>query len=241
MAKAKERSRAMDVIALIAGVSVLTGPLLAWLRAVPALVGFYMFMLGGLVAIVAALSGLISAARGRGFGLGRTVALLAAMVFVFTAFRAGNRSMINDYTTNLGDPPAFRHATQLPGNEGRDLAYPKAFAETQRDCCADLQPLKVAVPQAETLQRAERVAAQMPHWTVTEVDRDNGTVEAVAESVVFGFKDDVVIRVRPDGAATIVDVRSKSRDGKGDMGVNAARIRAYIAALAQAAAPGAKN
>ena len=129
MAKAKERSRAMDFIALIAGVAVLTGPLLAWLRVVPALVGFYMFMLGGLVAIIAALSGLVSAARGRGFGFGRTIALLAAMVFVFTAFRAGNRSMINDYTTSLDDPPAFRHASQ-PGC--RTGPSPKSTATTVR-------------------------------------------------------------------------------------------------------------
>ena len=240
MAKAKQRSAAVDTIALLAGVCVFTGPVLAWLRVVPALVGFYMFMLGGLVAILTALSGLITAARGRGFGFGRSVALLAAMVFVFTAFRAGNRSMINDYTTSLDDPPAFHHAGQLPGNEGRDLAYPKAFAETQRDCCADLHAAKIAAPPADAVQRAERVAAQMPHWTVTEVDRDNGTVEAVAESVVFGFKDDVVIRVRPDGTTSIVDVRSKSRDGKGDMGVNANRIRAYVSALEQGAAPATK-
>lgn len=234
MARARNRSRAIDVVALLAGVCVLIGPLLAWLRVVPALAGFYTFMLGGIVAVLAGLSGLVAASRGRGFGLGRSVALLAGMVFVFTAFRAGDRSMINDYTTSLEDPPAFHHAAELPGNQGRDLSYPAAFAETQRTCCPDLQPLHVAATPPATLQRAQRVAAQMPHWTVTEVDRDHGTIEAVAESVVFGFKDDVVIRVRPDGATTVVDVRSKSRDGRGDLGVNARRIRAYLAALEQA-------
>src|SRR5207249_1400182 len=49
---------------------------------------------------------------------------------------------------------------------------------------------------------------------------------------LFGFQDDIAIRVRADGAgASRVDVRSKSRDGKGDLGTNAARIRAYVTAL----------
>jgi uncharacterized protein (DUF1499 family) len=239
MARQRKRSGTMDTIALIAAVSVFVGPILAYLRLVPALVGFYMFMLGGLIAIIATLSGFIAAARGAGFGFSRTLALLAAIVFVYAATRAGDRSMINDYTTNLDDPPAFHHAGQLPGNEGRDLSYPASFADTQRSCCADLQPLHVAAPPAQAVQRAEQVAKQMPQWTVTEVDRTNGTVEAVAESIVFGFKDDIVIRVRPDGTASVVDMRSKSRDGRGDMGVNAKRIRAYLAALQQPAAPAA--
>jgi uncharacterized protein (DUF1499 family) len=235
MAKVQNRSRAMDVIALLAGISVLAGPILAWLRVVPAIVGFAMFMLGGLVALVAALSGLIAAARGRGFGLGRSVALLAAMVFVFTAFRS-EHSMINDYTTNLDDPPTFHHATQLAENAGRDMTYPPAFAETQRGCCADLHPARISASPTEAVQRAERTAKTMPNWTVTEVDREHGTIEAIAESVVFGFKDDIVIRVRPDGAMTIVDMRSKSRQGRGDQGANAARIRQYVGALEQSPA-----
>ena len=51
---------------------------------------------------------------------------------------------------------------------------------------------------------------------------------------VFRFVDDVVIRVRADRTATVVDVRSKSRDGRGDLGANAARIRAFVAAMEDA-------
>lgn len=233
MANGQRRSGGiMDGIGLIAGLSVLAGPLLGWLRIGPPRVAFYFFMLGGLVAVIAALTALVSAARGRGFGVGRTVALVAAMVFVFTAFRAGGgASMINDYTTSLDDPPAFRHAASLGPNVGRDLAYPAEFAEVQRGCCADLKPVRIDAPPTEALRRAEATARAMPTWTVTEVDATGGTVEATSESAVFGFVDDVVIRVRPDGSGSVIDVRSKSRDGRGDMGVNAARIRAYVAAL----------
>ena len=238
MANGHRRSGIMDGIGLIAGLCVLAGPVLGWLRIGPPLFAFYLFMLGGIVAVIAALTALVSSARGRGFGMGRSLAILAAMIFVFTAFRAGGgASMINDYTTSLDDPPAYRHAGTLPENTGRDLGYPAEFAEVQRSCCADLRPARVTEAPAEALRRAERTAAAMPQWTVTQVDADGGTIEAVAESSVFGFIDDVVIRVRPDGTGSVIDVRSKSRDGRGDMGVNAARIRAYVAAL-EAAGPG---
>lgn len=233
MANGNKRSGGvMDVVGLIAVLLFVGGPLLAWLRVVPALLGFYMFLLGSLVSIIVAIALIVSLIRGRGAGLGRLLAAAAAVVFVVAAVRSsGDRSMINDYTTNLDDPPAFRHAATLPPNQGRDLTYPPAFAEIQRKCCADLQPVRLPTSALETVQRAQTTAAQMPHWTITQVDAANGTIEATAESVLFGFQDDVVIRIRPDGGASIVDMRSKSRDGRGDMGVNAARIRSYVGAL----------
>lgn len=232
MANGHKRSGILDGIGLIAGLCVLTGPLLGWLRLIPALGAFYLFLLGGLVSIIAALTALVSAARGRGFGAGRSLAILTALVFLFTAFGiGGSSSMINDFTTNLDDPPAFRKAATLAPNVGRELGYPADFADVQRSCCADLKPLRIATPPAAALERAESVARAMPTWTVTAVDPAAGTIEATSESTVFGFVDDVVIRVKPDGEGSVVDIRSKSRDGRGDMGVNAARIRAYVAAL----------
>jgi uncharacterized protein (DUF1499 family) len=232
MASGRERSGVLDAIASIAILAVIAGPLLAWLRIVPALIGFYLFLLGGLGSVVVGIAGLIGLLRGRRYGAARTLGMVVAAVFLLVAVRgSGGAPPINDFTTDLGDPPAFRHAATLPPNVGRDLSYPPAFADTQRTCCADLRAAKLSEPRAEAIARAERVASQMPRWTVTQVDRDGGTIEAVEESTLFGFQDDVVIRVRPDGTGSIVDVRSKSRDGRGDLGANAARIRAYVAAL----------
>jgi uncharacterized protein (DUF1499 family) len=58
-------------------------------------------------------------------------------------------------------------------------------------------------------------------------DPSAGRLEAVAGTFWFGFKDDVTVRVSADGAGSLVDVRSKSRVGKGDLGTNAQRIRTY--------------
>ena len=73
--------------------------------------------------------------------------------------------------------------------------------------------------------------------TVTWRDPSAGLLEAMATSRLFGFHDDVAIRVRREADGTSrVDVRSKSRDGQGDLGVNAARIRTFVGAIEAAAA-----
>ncbi|MES4792993.1 MAG: DUF1499 domain-containing protein, partial [Chloroflexota bacterium] len=63
-------------------------------------------------------------------------------------------------------------------------------------------------------------------------DRTGGEIHAVATVPVFHFKDDVTITVKPDGERVMVNVRSRSRVGKGDLGVNARRIRRFQAELA---------
>ena len=67
---------------------------------------------------------------------------------------------------------------------------------------------------------------------LVSVDIESGRIEAVATSFLFGFKDDMVIRVtETDGAQVKIDVRSKSRVGKSDLGQNAKRIRRFMEGL----------
>jgi len=233
MRRTTDRPKVLHALGLFATAAAILGPALAWLRLVPAMAGFLLLSLGGLLAIVVAVSTGVQALRGRETRLGGVVAVVVAVVFIVAAARGAGPPMINDYTTDLADPPAFRHAQALPPNAGRNLTYPASFAEMQRTCCADLQPLRLSVPPEAALSRARGVAERMPAWHITIVDTDS--FEAIATSRVFGFQDDIVIRVRPDSAgASRVDMRSKSRDGKGDRGVNAARIRAYMVELARA-------
>jgi uncharacterized protein (DUF1499 family) len=102
--------------------------------------------------------------------------------------------------------------------------------EQQRAAFPDLAPIDVASPPAETLQRAEQIAGQLG-WTVSRTDAASGVIEAYHVSRVFRFVDDVVIRVRPRASGSRVDLRSNSRVGGGDLGANAARIRAFRDAL----------
>jgi uncharacterized protein (DUF1499 family) len=235
-------SRILDRLGLVAVFLMVLGPLLAWLRLVPALAGFVTFGLGGLAALVVAILAVIRALRGRGLGSGGTAAAaIAALVFVGLAVGGGRTPMINDFTTDTVDPPVFKQAATLPQNAGRDLAYPRSFAEVQASCCADLQPVRVPLDPPAALTLVEAVASGMPRWTITRRDPQAGELEAVATSQLFGFQDDVILRVRPDASGgSRVDMRSKSRDGKGDRGVNAARIRAFETALASRAVTGSR-
>jgi uncharacterized protein (DUF1499 family) len=62
-------------------------------------------------------------------------------------------------------------------------------------------------------------------------DAAQGRIEAIATSLLFGFKDDVVVRIASAPNGTKVDIRSKSRVGRHDIGMNAKRIRAFLAKL----------
>jgi uncharacterized protein (DUF1499 family) len=216
----------------IAAVLVVVGPALAWFQVVPPIVGFVLYALGGLTAVGVGVFSVVRALRGRSLAAGGVLAIAVGALFVAVLVRRGGGPRINDFTTDTADPPAFVNAATLPGNVGRDMSYPATFAEIQRGCCSDLVPAHLKMPPAAALASVQQAAATMPDWTVTKVDAGAGTLEAVATSRLFHFQDDVVVRVRPEGdGASRVDLRSKSRVGKGDLGANAARIRRFMAAL----------
>src|SRR5262249_37957793 len=236
-------SRRLDGLGLAAVALMILGPLLAWLRLVAGLAGFITFALGGLIAIVVTILGVIRALRGRGFGGAGTVAAsIGALAFVVLAAGGRGAPRINDFTTDAADPPVFRHAATLRAPEaGRPPAPRPAFAAQQAACCADLAPARLALDPAAAFVVVEATASTMPSWTVTSRDPQARELEAVATSRLFGFQDDVVIRVRPDPAGgRRRDMPSQARGGPGDPGANAARIRAFETALAAHAAPGSR-
>jgi uncharacterized protein (DUF1499 family) len=75
-------------------------------------------------------------------------------------------------------------------------------------------------------------AAEAMDWAIVSSDQASGRIEATATVPWWGFKDDIVVVMSPNGNGTRVDVRSKSRVGKSDLGVNAARIQEYLGRIA---------
>lgn len=220
--------------------AVALGPLAIQAGAVSPYVGFRVFLLGGLCGLLALVLGSIglwrtraaSGREGRGFALRGALYGLAILALFASTSGSGGGPMINDITTSPGDPPPFVHAGQLPGNEGRDLAYPGAsFATQQQAGYPDLATIRIEAAPAEAFERS-LAAAKALGWEVTYSDAPGGVLEATQTSRIFRFVDDISVRLRADGAATLIDVRSKSRVGKGDMGANAARIRAFQQKLA---------
>ena len=96
----------------------------------------------------------------------------------------------------------------------------------------DIQPQRIYKRHAEVFPAALDAAKSMG-WEIREYDEKTGTIEAVATTRLFNSKDDVTITIAEEGDATIVNVRSKSHMGKGDLGTNARRIRAFQAELAK--------
>ena len=121
--------------------------------------------------------------------------------------------------------------TKYDDNRERSLAYPgEATASAQRAAYPDLTPIRVAAPPPEAFARA-LAAAEAEGWEITYREPGSGSFEALERSRIFHFVDDVVVRVRPAAGGSVIDVRSKSRDGRGDLGINAARIRAFRDAI----------
>lgn len=238
-----------SVAALVAGAlgllglfDVVLGPVLIRLGWVSPMFGFqWMFLLGLLEGLLALAIGLFALWRTRP-GAGRTgrplawVGVGAGVVLLGVlgvAARPGaDLPRINDITTDPDDPPVFVAAVRAPANEGRDLAYPGAeFAAQQRAAYPEVTPIRASGSVPEVTGRA-RSTAESLGWEIVDVDPQAGHLEARETSALFRFVDDVVVRVRPHPAGgTVVDVRSKSRDGRGDLGANAARIRAFSEAL----------
>ncbi len=136
---------------------------------------------------------------------------------------------IHDITTDLSDPPAFRAILPLrAGAENRADYGGPAVAAAQRQGYPDLKPLALAFSPRVAFEYA-LTAAKAMGWQVIAADPSEGRIEATASTVWFGFKDDVVVRVRSSATGSRIDVRSVSRVGKSDVGTNARRIRAYLA------------
>ena len=137
---------------------------------------------------------------------------------------------IHDISTDTADPPAFVAVLPLRQGARNPVEYRADTAAQQRIGYPDIAPLRLDVPPAEAFARAERAARAMG-WEVVAVVPSALRIEATATTLLFGFKDDVVIRIRPQGQGSLVDVRSLSRIGGSDVGANAARIRSFLGKL----------
>ncbi len=138
---------------------------------------------------------------------------------------------IHDVTTDTQDPPRFAQVLPLRATAKNSAEYGgDSIAALQRAGYPDLGPATFAEPAGATFTRARSAAGTMG-WEVVAADSVAGRIEATATTRWFGFKDDVVVRVRAVEGGSRVDVRSVSRLGGSDVGTNAARIRAFLARL----------
>jgi uncharacterized protein (DUF1499 family) len=196
--------------------------------------GFNLFGLGGLLSLCTLMLGLVALVRtrpatglsGRGRALLGTLLAAASFAALLAAAAPGaGFPPINDITTDPGDPPVFVQALMAQANSDRDMSYPGAeFEKQQRAAYPDLAPLDLPLSPDQAFD-AVLVAFQSEGLELTREDRASGHVEGFEETRIFRFVDDVVVRVRPVDGGSRIDLRSKSRDGQGDLGANGIRIR----------------
>ncbi len=136
---------------------------------------------------------------------------------------------IHDITTDTQDPPEFVEVIPLREDAPNPPEYEGGeVTEMQEEAYPDLSSLSLNMPFDEAFDIALQAANNMRGWEIVDYSRDDGRIEATDQTFWYGFKDDVVIRVRDDNDFAIIDVRSKSRVGRGDLGVNARRIERYL-------------
>ncbi|MGC1397692.1 DUF1499 domain-containing protein [Candidatus Binatus sp.] len=238
--------------ALLAITMILVGVIGAHFYFVPAFLGFQLFALGFLLSIIGSLVGLLAifltrtpqlrAGRNRAV-VGTVICALIAVPMIIIVLSGSKYPPINDITTDFDDSPEFVYAEQLQHEPNRDMKYNKAkYADRQLAGYGPIGPIKERLSPADAYARVIEVAQAIPTWKITYKDPATDTFEAVATSRLFHFHDDVVIQIRPtpDGAS-LIEMRSKSRDGIGDFGVNAKRIRHFYDRVALARSPSDQN
>lgn len=207
------------------------------------------------IAVVALVATLVRSPR-TGWRAALIALIIPAVGFGYLGYVRGQSAdipPIHDVTTNVEDPPVYSEAmialrtaeesnpvaefsaplTSLPAYQGPRFAplAGKTLGQVGQEAYPELTTLVTAKPPADAFAAAE-AEARAQGWTIVSADAGAGAIEGTAETFWFGFKDDVVIRVRPAEAGSAIDMRSTSRVGLSDLGANAARIEGYMTALA---------
>jgi uncharacterized protein (DUF1499 family) len=186
----------------------------------------------GSIATIVCVVGIFAGAK---FGISRGASLIATLLFaVPVSVMIANDTAplpggpINDITTDLDDPPVFNAVIPLRPRGSNPIEYggPRVAAR-QRAAYPDLGPILTSLAPDAAFQRAFETAESLG-WEIVSGDKQAGIIEAIDTTRFFRFKDDVVIRLRPNAAGTRVDLRSRSRIGLSDLGKNAKRIRTFI-------------
>jgi uncharacterized protein (DUF1499 family) len=223
------------------GVGVLT------LKVLPVLASFG--LTAALIALV--LSWTARPLRRRRLALISTLAPAVALAIYFVVTSSTARlPPIHDISTDLADPPGFSPTVAaeralLPGGNGLDLIHAHVpnvegagqasglrVTAVQKAAYPDIAPIATGAAPSRALAAARGVAPKLG-WVIGRVDEQAGVMEARHVEFWFGAVSDIVVRVTPADPGSVIDVRSVSRQGVGDLGANAARVRAFAREIAR--------
>jgi hypothetical protein len=168
----------------------------------------------------------------RGFVYG----LAAITPALFALWGSLSYPRLADVTTDVLDPPLYRASAFARAGVMNSTRPPTVDLLTrQRAAYPDIVTRRFEIGSEQLFTAAKKVV-QRSGWTVLEETRpredgERGRIEAEANTTIFGFADDVVLRILPESSGARLDIRSSSRFGTHDLGANARRIRAFLADL----------
>jgi len=193
----------------------------------------------GLIAVLVSLIGIIFTMFGTRPGLaaaigGLIIGAIVSAPIVNAAMMSGAVPPIHDITTDLDNPPAFIDIVAIREADGAnplDRANEEQLVAGQKLAYADLKTTEFGETPGKVFEAARDTVHDLG-WKLVAQHPEQGLIEATDQTEVMGFKDDVAIRVSaaPSGGS-LVDLRSVSRVGVGDLGTNAKRIKAFLDAL----------
>ncbi len=223
------------VAALLSGI----GYRLGWW---PLGIGFEVLRYAAYGAVAATMIGILGAivtrpgTPRRGFAQALAAIVIGIATFAGPALalhRARSVPPIHDITTDTDNPPRFVAVLPLRAGATNPPEYGgPEIAKLQHDAFPRIVPFESALAPDAAFARA-LAAARDAGWTIQAVAPAEGRIEATATTLLFGFNDDVVIRVTPTPRGSRVDIRSESRIGRSDIGTNAKRVEAFLDALAR--------
>lgn len=235
-------ARALLVGGVVALVLLPIGALGARLGIWPFMGGFLLLAVGVVLGITVVFLGIVGAVYAQAKArfadrndclIGATLGVVIIGVMLGPFMAASAVPPIHNISTDTQDPPQFAEIAKIRDalTDVNPHAYDaEALAEQQRAAYPSVKPLISATPRAQMVERVSAVLESLG-MEVVNVDASAGIVEATDTTFWFGFKDDVVVRVRQEGAGSVVDVRSVSRVGQSDLGKNAERILSILGAL----------
>jgi uncharacterized protein (DUF1499 family) len=109
--------------------------------------------------------------------------------------------------------------------------FTRNWADTDEAGDPAVVPLDLPVPLSDALAHVEKTLRELPRFQIESVDAQQGIVQATRRTRLWGFIDDVTVRLEPIPGGTRVHARSKARVGIGDFGQNRRNLIAFLWAL----------
>ena len=83
----------------------------------------------------------------------------------------------------------------------------------------------------DLLNRFQEVALENPRTRVLAGNAEEGRITFISRSLVWGFPDYTTVEVKTDGEDSYLLIHGRLRFGRSDLGVNAKRVKGWLAAL----------